>query len=188
MKQLFQRFGKVVTDVLTAKKAVTMESTLAVTGNATVGGTLDVTGATTVSTGDVTVTTGGLDVTSGAATFGGTVEVTGVTTVNELVENYTEASGDGAITARSGTVYITKAGVAVLTLADPVAGDSGKVLRIVAQTANAHTIDNSAGSGFNGAGAGGDFATLGGAIGDGLLLRAVETVWMIDSNINAVLN
>jgi len=55
-------------------------------------------------------------------------------------------SADGAIAAKEGYVFITKAGVAALTLPLPTAGmpsvggDDGKVLTIQSTTANAHTV------------------------------------------------
>ena len=56
------------------------------------------------------------------------------------------AAASGAITIKEGTVIITKAGVAAMTLAAPTAGaqsaggDDGKELVIISNTANAHTI------------------------------------------------
>ena len=66
--------------------ATTLSSTLDVTSNATVGGTLDVTGSTTladVDAGDATVNS--LGVTNGA-TVGGTLDVTGNSTFGGLVD------------------------------------------------------------------------------------------------------
>ncbi|MCU1326664.1 MAG: hypothetical protein JWN34_2034 [Bryobacterales bacterium] len=70
-------------------------------------------------------------------------------------DSYQIASASGAISVKEGTVSITKAGVAALTLVAPTAGlpsaggDDGKVLRIVSETANAHTITTPA-AGING--------------------------------------
>jgi hypothetical protein len=178
-KQLRKAIGRVAATTLKVLGAATLDSTLTVSGNTDVTGTFDVTGNSTF-TGTFGVT-GATDVT-------GTLDVTDVTTVEEFVQQPTDADADGAIAVRSGVVRVTKAGVAALTLADPVAADEGKVLIITSTTAQAHTIDNTAGSGFDGAGAAGDFATLGGAIGDGLVLVAAATVWNVLVNKNATLS
>jgi len=92
------------------------------------------------------------------------------------------ASADGAITATSGTVLITKASAAALTLAAPTAGaisaggDDGKILRIVSVTAAAHTVTNTS-PGFNAAGSGGDVATYGAAKGNAMEIQAYQGVW-----------
>lgn len=94
----------------------------------------------------------------------------------------TVVSADGAITIPPGdTVYVvTKAGVAAMTLADPASGDNGKVLTFISSTAQAHTLSNAAGSGFNAGGSGTDVATFGGAIGDGLQITAYGTKWLVN--------
>lgn len=97
-------------------------------------------------------------------------------------------TADGAITIKSGLVTLSKAGVLAATLADPTTTtDDGKVLRVVSLTANAHTISNAAGSGFNGAGTAKDVATLGGAIGDGLTVIAYQGKWYVVGSVNATL-
>lgn len=96
------------------------------------------------------------------------------------------ASANGAITIKHGTVFLTKAGVAAMTLADPTATtDDGKVLRIVAVTANAHTVTNT--TGINGAGASGDVGTFGGAKGDCIELIAYQGVWYTLNSRNVTL-
>lgn len=95
-------------------------------------------------------------------------------------QTVTLAAADGAVTAKDGLVVITKATAAALTIADPTAvTDDGKVLKIISRTAAAHTLDNSAGSGFNAGGAGSDVGTFGGAIGDGLELVADNGKWLV---------
>lgn len=95
------------------------------------------------------------------------------------------AGADGAITAKSGYLFITKGTAAALTIADPVSGtDDGKSLCIVSTTAAAHTVDNSAGSGFNGGGAGSDVGTFAAAIGNGFAIVAYGGVWYVDPNRN----
>jgi len=91
------------------------------------------------------------------------------------------ASADGAITIKEGTIIISKAGVAALTLADPTAtADDGKKLTIISVTANAHTVSNAAGSGFNGGGAASDVGTFGGAKGDNFQVIAYQGVWYVN--------
>lgn len=100
------------------------------------------------------------------------------------------ASDDGAIPNDiSGVVVITKATAAALTLADPSVRDDGLVLTIASTTAAAHTVDNSAGSGFNGAGAGSDVGTFGAAIGNGFSVYAYGGAWYVvpGSNLNVTL-
>ena len=111
----------------------------------------------------------------------------------DIVSNYSAAAASGAITQKSGTVVITKAGVAALTLADPTSGapsaggDDGKRLTFISATANAHTLDNSAGSGFNAGGAASDVGTFGGAKGDNITLIAYAGKWYVESKTNVTL-
>ncbi|MGH3430891.1 MAG: hypothetical protein ACRDQZ_25535 [Mycobacteriales bacterium] len=90
----------------------------------------------------------------------------------------TALAADGAIPVKSGLYPITKAGVAVLTLATPVAGgpgvgDDGKVLAIVDAGGHAHTIATAANK-INGAD---DLGTFGGTAGSSIVLRAYNGVW-----------
>lgn len=111
-----------------------------------------------------------------------------VRTVEDAPTTFVAMAASGAITAKSGTVYLTKAGVGAMTIADPTATtDDGKVLNIVSTTANAHTISNAAGSGFNEAGGSGDIGTLGGAIGDNLCITAYQGKWYVVSKVNCTL-
>lgn len=85
-------------------------------------------------------------------------------------------SANGAITIKDGFVVLTKAGVAAMTLADPTATtDDGKELTVIALTANAHTVTIA--SGLNGAGAGADVGTFGGAVGDRFSVVAYNGKW-----------
>jgi len=102
-------------------------------------------------------------------------------------------SADGAISIPTvnTSYYITKAGVAAMTLADPTATThDGVRLTFISTTAQAHTLDNTAGSGFNNGGTGTDFGTWGGAIGDGIVLEAYQGIWYIvpGSNLNVTLS
>lgn len=85
-------------------------------------------------------------------------------------------SANGAITIKDGFVVLTKAGVAAMTLADPTATtDDGKEITVIALTANAHTVTIA--SGLNGAGAGADVGTFGGAVGDRFSVVAYNGKW-----------
>ena len=105
-----------------------------------------------------------------------------------LKDAVTDIAVNGAIAAKTGTVTMSKAGVLAATLADPATpADDGKRLTIIATTANAHTVSNAAGSGFNAGGAGSDVATFGGAIGDCLELIALGGKWLVTSMKNVTL-
>ncbi len=124
---------------------------------------------------------------SGATlTLTGTV-AGGVSTVSAV----TAVTADGAITisAASKTYYITKAGVAAMTIADPTATThDGTRLTFMATTANAHTLSNVGGSGFFSSGGGSkDLATFGGAIGDTITIEAYQGKWYIISSLNITL-
>lgn len=92
-------------------------------------------------------------------------------------------TGDDAITitAYNKIFAITKAGVAAMTIVDPTSTThDGVELTFIATTANAHTLDNSAGSGFfSSGGSSKDVATFGGAIGDGITIVAYQGKWYI---------
>lgn len=110
----------------------------------------------------------------------GSVAVTA--TSDDLTLNGTDpvfvlAAADGAITAKTGVVLITKGSAAALTLAAPTAvTDDGKELEIVSTTAFAHTVTNAA-PGFNNAGAAGDVATYGAAAGNSMNVVAYNGIW-----------
>src|SRR5574337_2027987 len=56
-------------------------------------------------------------------------------------DTVTLAAADGAVEISGGTVVITKASAAALTLAAPAAGtDDGKIIRFISNTAAAHTV------------------------------------------------
>lgn len=93
------------------------------------------------------------------------------------------ASGAITITPYNKHFMITKsASAAAMTIVDPTATThDGVTLSFIATTAQAHTLDNSAGSGFFSSGGGSkDVATFGGAIGDGLTIIAYQGKWYID--------
>jgi hypothetical protein len=105
-----------------------------------------------------------------------------------LKRNVQELTGDGAITVQDGVCVLNKVGVIAATLADPTdVVDDGKVLEIISVTAQAHTVDNSAGSGFNGAGAGSDVGTFGAAAANMIRVLALGGVWYVLNNVNVTL-
>ena len=94
----------------------------------------------------------------------------------------------GAVVIKPSTVLITKAGVAALTIGDPTTGvHDGMVMTFISTTASAHTLDNSAGSGFNAGGAGSDIGTFGGAKGDGISIIAYAGDWYVLDKTNVTL-
>jgi hypothetical protein len=110
--------------------------------------------------------------------------VTALTATVTGVEPIAAVTADGAIaiSATNKTYFITKAGVAAMTIVDPTATThDGVTLTFIATTANAHTLSNAAGSGFFSSGGGTkDVATFSGAIGDGLTITAYQGKWYID--------
>lgn len=103
------------------------------------------------------------------------------------VGGYVAASGDGAISVKTGIVFITKGTAAALTLAAPTAGtDDGKELTIMSTTAAAHTVTNSS-PGFNAGGAGKDVATFAAAIGNNMVLSAYQGTWYVVSQVGITL-
>lgn len=167
----------------------------------TAGGLTVTAGGLTVTAGGLTVTAGGLTVTAGTATLGGGVATdtiaektaaAGVTIDGLLIKdgvaqgllNVAAAPADAAITVdgKSRYIFITKAGAAALTLADPTATThDGMQLTFIATVAAANTVSNAAGSGFfSSGGAAKDTATFSGAIGDGFTCIAYQGKWYID--------
>jgi len=97
-------------------------------------------------------------------------------------------SASGAVPIKASTCFITKAGVAALTLADPTAGvHDGVEMTFISTTAQAHTLDNSAGSGFNAGGAPSDVGTFSGSIGDNIVIVAYAGKWLVRSKVNVTL-
>ena len=94
----------------------------------------------------------------------------------------------GAVVIKDSNVIITKAGVAALTIADPTSGThDGIEMLFISATAQAHTLDNSAGSGFNAGGGGADVGTFGGAKGDNIKIIAYAGKWYVESKTNVTL-
>jgi hypothetical protein len=96
------------------------------------------------------------------------------------------ASGAVALpTERFTDVLITKAGIAVMTLALPTTGvDDGKRMRITSTTAFAHTVTTPA-SGFNGSL---HIATYAAAAGNNVLLEAQGGTWEVIENVGVTLS
>ncbi len=97
------------------------------------------------------------------------------------------ASGAIAIPQKDSTIILQKASAAAMTLADPAVGVDGLTLTILATTAAAHTVSNLGGSGFNGGGTGSDIGTFGGAIGDGMIIKAEGGKWIVVTKTNVTL-
>lgn len=99
------------------------------------------------------------------------------------------ANGAVAVPLVNTSYYFTKAGVAAMTIVNPTATThDGVRLTFMATTANANTLDNSAGAGFfSSGGATKDVATWGGAIGDVLVIEAYQGKWYIISSTNVTL-
>jgi hypothetical protein len=91
------------------------------------------------------------------------------------------------------TYILTKGSAAAITLGAPTAGKpkagghDGLVLHFIAGSAQAHVVTN-ASPGFNGAGAGKDTATFGGALGDSFVVEAYNGAWYILSSVNITLS
>ena len=121
-----------------------------------------------------------------ALVLDGALSVAGVTTLTGALSAKMPVEVglvNGAITIKHGLVPLTKAGVAAMTLAAPIAGtDDGKMLYIIAATANAHTVTIA--NGLSGVGAGADVGTFGGAVGDRVVLVAYNGIWYPVVNIN----
>jgi hypothetical protein len=89
-------------------------------------------------------------------------------------------SANGAVTA-FGLGVITKAGVAVMTLAAPVAGArsaggmDGAVLNLVDTGGHAHTVTTGT-NGYNGST---HIATFGGTVGNNMTVKAYNGVWYV---------
>lgn len=98
----------------------------------------------------------------------------------------TLASGDGAISVKTGTVVITKGSAAALTLAAPTAGtDDGKILRVVSATAFAHVVTTPANNILDGTSSTKDTATFAAHAGASIVLEAYNGNWSLLS-LNAV--
>lgn len=90
----------------------------------------------------------------------------------------TNIPGDGAIDITLGDLFnLSKGSAAAITLADPVAGDNGRVINIRSASAFAHVI--TVAGGLGGAGATDDVITFTNRIAANVTLKAVNTKWML---------
>lgn len=132
---------------------------------------VDITGALAV-TGALTATGGVVGAVTGNVTGNLTGNVTG-----GIDEPIVAVTADGAIAVPTvnTTYFITKAGVAAMTIVAPTATThDGIRLTFISATANAHTLDM-ASSGINEGSA--DIGTWGGAKGDGVTIIAYQAHW-----------
>jgi hypothetical protein len=102
-----------------------------------------------------------------------------------ILQPVTEYAANGAITVQGGIHLLTKAGVNAMTLAAPSAAQEGMRLVIIAGTANAHTLTYT--TGFGAGGAGLDVGTFGGAVGDAIVLLAINETWYVESTRNVTI-
>ncbi len=111
-------------------------------------------------------------------TIGGTEVTASAAELNLTDKEAQTVSADGAITIKNGVAKVTKAGVAVMTLANPTdVTDDNKELTILSTTAQAHTLTVT--GGFGNGSTGEDVATFSGAIGDNINLKAYGGYWYI---------
>lgn len=124
------------------------------------------------------------DLTVSGTVTAATVAATSITGTldGDVKSDIQVASADGAITIKSGTVIVTKAGVCAMTLADPAAADEGKELHIVSTGAHAHTVTIA--GGLNGGGAAADVGTFGAAAGNYVRLVAYNAKWYLQALLN----
>lgn len=98
------------------------------------------------------------------------------------------SNGAVSIPSYSADYFVTKAGVCALTIADPTSGThDGVELTFISTTAQAHTLSNAAGSGFNNGGSAKDIGTFGGAIGDRITIVAYQGKWYVKDSLNVTL-
>lgn len=91
----------------------------------------------------------------------------------------------GALRIQNGEQYIGSAGALAMTLADPAVYQNGMTMVLMASTAQAHTITYTAG--FDGDTTGSDVATYGGAVGDFLVIQAVNGAWRRIASLNVTI-
>ena len=105
-----------------------------------------------------------------------------VINLESRIGNVEVDSASGAIASTYGTVFITKAGVAAMTLAKPIAGlpsaggHDGQQLEIISTTANAHTVTTPS-NGINGAHV---TLTFTAAVGTNVILTAYNGTWYVN--------
>lgn len=129
-----------VTDIEDSNGDLTITRDLDVTRNETVGGTLGVTGVTTLTgalnaNGGIACDTDKFTVadTTGNTVIAGTLDVTGdVTASANIVSSHTDYSaGAGALPVTTDIIFLTTGGAEALTLADGVAGQELRIVMVV---------------------------------------------------------
>lgn len=93
-------------------------------------------------------------------------------TAGNTGDQVTYLTASGAIPVVSGTYALDGAAAIAMTLAQPTAAQDGTTLFITAATAHAHTVTTAA-NGINGA----KHVVTYAAVGDGIVLKAVNGVW-----------
>lgn len=91
----------------------------------------------------------------------------------------------GALRIQNGVQYIGSGGALAMTLAAPAVYQNGVTMVLMASTAQAHTVTYTAG--FWGNTSSSDVATFGGAIGDFLVVEAVNGAWRVLSQKNVTI-
>lgn len=94
-------------------------------------------------------------------------------------------TGAGAITLLPGVSFIGSAGALAMTLASPALYQNGQVMVIAASTAQLHTVTYT--PGFFGTTTASDVCTMGGAIGDNIVIYAQNGVWRALSTRNCTI-
>jgi hypothetical protein len=84
----------------------------------------------------------------------------------------------GALRIQNGIQYIGSGGALSMTLADPTLWQNGTTMVLQAITAQAHVVTYTAGF-WGGTNTSSDVATFGGAIGDVLVIEAVNGAWRV---------
>ena len=100
---------------------------------------------------------------------------------------YQAVIASGAVTIAGGVVTLNLGSAIAATIGDPPTTMDGAVLQVISLTAQAHTLSNAAGSGFNAGGAASDIGTFGAAIGNSITLVASGGVWYVLNNVNVTL-
>lgn len=120
------------------------------------------------------------------ATSAAGVTVDGLLIKDGIVGAIQALTGDGAITIQNASVFLSKGSAAAITLAAPTNGThDGRIIRVVAISAQAHVITGSV-DGFNAKGSSGT-ATFGGAIGDSVTFVAYGGHWYTLSLVNVTI-
>lgn len=107
-----------------------------------------------------------------------------------VAQAYNGGTGQTAITfpAAVNIVRLTDSGAGTYTLATPVAADTGKLLYIESETAQAHTVTTAANKIVDGSGTNGDTLTYAAHIGANCVLMAANLLWTVVALKNVTLS